>query len=231
VFLPGNDRDWDQGIMPSKPQYSVATLPGEWGEMGPFALVAQATRLLGQVLRHVSTPSNLDGEEAILLDGALRALYEIVIVEGQLQDLQMMNQQAICSLALIILHEAHSSLPAKTETSVYFSNIHHVLRSTLAVSKSVAEIPDHTDGMALITCVEKASPFLVTLLYQVASVNVRVHKERQTIESYENIKLMKMVLGKFDSRWKAAGAYLKVLQAREMDYFSGTSVSLAHTKT
>lgn len=65
--------------------------------MGPFALVAQATRLLGQVLRHVSSKV-LDEEEATLLDRALGGLAKIVVVEEELQDLHMMNQQAICSV-------------------------------------------------------------------------------------------------------------------------------------
>jgi len=65
--------------------------------MGPFALIAQAARLLGQVLRHV-TESALDEEEAILLDKTLQALGQVVTMEGQLQKLNMMNQDAICSM-------------------------------------------------------------------------------------------------------------------------------------
>jgi hypothetical protein len=97
VFLPGRDAEWDHE-MPSAPRYTVATPTIKWGDMGPFALVAQASRLLGQVLRHVCEPSGLDEEEAILLDRTLRALAQVVDVEGQLQDLFMMNQQAICSM-------------------------------------------------------------------------------------------------------------------------------------
>jgi hypothetical protein len=66
--------------------------------MGAFALVAQATRLLGLVLRHVTDSHGLDEEEAVLLDKTLKSLSEVVVVEGQLQDLHMMNQQAICSM-------------------------------------------------------------------------------------------------------------------------------------
>jgi len=66
--------------------------------MGPFALVAQATRLLGLVLKHISEPSNPDEQEAPLLEGALIALTKVIMVEGELQDLHMMNQQAICSM-------------------------------------------------------------------------------------------------------------------------------------
>jgi hypothetical protein len=76
----------------------VATPAIEWGEIGSFALVAQATRLLGLVLKHISDSHNLDEEEAILLDRTLRSLSQVVVVEGKLRDLNLMNQQAICSM-------------------------------------------------------------------------------------------------------------------------------------
>ena len=66
--------------------------------MGPFALIAQATRLLGLVLKHISESSNLDEEGALLLDGALTSLSQVIVVEGELQDVHMMNQQAICTV-------------------------------------------------------------------------------------------------------------------------------------
>jgi len=65
--------------------------------MGQFSLVAQATRLLGLVLKHISESPDLD-EEASLLNAALTALAKVIAVEGELQDLHMMNQQAICSM-------------------------------------------------------------------------------------------------------------------------------------
>lgn len=83
--------------MPRTPRYSIATPTKDWGDMGSFALVAQATRLLGQVLRHISEPS-LNEEEAILLDKTLHALVRVVLIEGQRQNLYMMNQDAICSM-------------------------------------------------------------------------------------------------------------------------------------
>lgn len=66
--------------------------------MGPFALIAQATRLLGLVLTHIAKPRTLDAAEAILLHRALDSLSEVVVMEGQLRALDMMNQKAICSM-------------------------------------------------------------------------------------------------------------------------------------
>lgn len=84
--------------MPSNPMYSIGTSIVEWGGLGPFALIAQATLLLGKVLRHIAEPPPLDEEEAILLDGALKALLKVLYVERELQQIYMMNQQSICTL-------------------------------------------------------------------------------------------------------------------------------------
>ena len=83
-------------------------------------------------------------------------------------------------------------------------------------------------------CVREGSPFLVVLLYTGACAIYRMHKENLSNESRENVELINYVLGVFDRRWKSAskltpssrksfhqltfrkGAYLKVLEAREV---------------
>lgn len=85
--------------MPSKRLYSVSSHSSD--EMGRFALVAQATRLLGQVLRHVMDTSlerTFHEEEALLLNETLTALMKVISVEGELQQLSVMNQTNICSM-------------------------------------------------------------------------------------------------------------------------------------
>ena len=70
-------------------------------KLGRFALKAEATRLLGQVIRHVEATDFEDTfhkEEALLLDGALRALVNVTEFEGQSHSLDVMNQTAMCSM-------------------------------------------------------------------------------------------------------------------------------------
>lgn len=214
VILPGRDTDWDQGH--PKTLYRVTTPAIEWGDMGPFALVAQATRLLGMVLRHISDPLNLDEEEAILLDRTLKSLSEVMAVEGQIQDLHMMNQKAICTIALILLHEAHATLSKETKTSAHFTAIHYIKTCTSNLAESLATAPKRTDQHKVETCVKDGSPFLVTLLYRGGCVVERLHRENPTPESLENVAILKEVLRIFDTRWKSASTYSRVLEAREM---------------
>jgi len=187
--------------------------------MGPFALVAQTTRLLGQVIRHV-TEDVLNEEEVILLDRALSALSVVVTTEGELQNLQLMNQQTICTIALMALHEAHAAQPNRSTLSGHFKEKHQVATSTSHVLQSIDNVPRNTDWRPIKSCVAEASPFLVTLLYQIAIVNQRLHKEEQSAGTFATVEMVKLALARFDSRWKAAGAYLKVVEAREMPYMN-----------
>ena len=86
--------------------------------------------------------------------------------------------------------------------------------SDLALSISTTQ--EHTSQRSLITCVEEASPFIVPLFYLVGGVNKRLDKEMRTNETRAQVEMLDSVVGKFDSRWKAAGAYSKVVTARKM---------------
>ena len=105
---------------------------------------------------------------------------------------------------LIMLHEAHSSLPHKTSTSEYFETVHHIKTCISDISNSVAAVPPHSDQMSVVTCAKEGSPFLVNLLYLAYCVEERRHKNNREKEPTVNLKLIKKVLGVFSTRWKSA---------------------------
>ena len=75
--------------------------PNSQRALGRFALKVKATRLLGQVIRHVESSAfgdQLHNEEALLLDRALRALVSVVQFEGENHNLDVMNQTSMCSM-------------------------------------------------------------------------------------------------------------------------------------
>ena len=97
-FVKIRDADARQ-IMPTKNIGVISSSSRE--DLGRFALAAETTRLLGQVLRHVSTETSNDRlckDGALLLDGALRALNTVVEYEGNAHRLSVMNQTALCSM-------------------------------------------------------------------------------------------------------------------------------------
>ena len=108
-----------------------------------------------------------------------------------------------CS-ALIILHEAHSS--KNTGMSAYFDSIHQAKKATEYVTRSMEEVIEHSwDRRPMATCVDEASPFLTTLLYQVAIANLRLREEKRTQASSEAFAVIKAALRDLDKRWRASG--------------------------
>ncbi|KAM0256108.1 hypothetical protein ACHAQJ_005195 [Trichoderma viride] len=81
-YLPMADDDWNQGTQLSGPPHKLST-PVEV-KMGKFARLAQATHLLGRVLRHIRDPTTDTGflsEEREALDRALRSLLSLTVAE------------------------------------------------------------------------------------------------------------------------------------------------------
>ncbi|KAH7391218.1 hypothetical protein BKA64DRAFT_96909 [Cadophora sp. MPI-SDFR-AT-0126] len=215
VHLPSSTTAWDEGVMPSK---NLTILqPRSNQDLGPFATMAEATRLLSRVLEHVAVQAvdEQHSEEAIILDRALKALESVVEHEGDYNRLSIMNQTTMCSISLIILHEHHAS--KKSSASDYFQTIHHSKHITNDVSISQEEFTRSlTDIAPIHSCVREASPFLTTLLYQAAIANLRLDQETRSEESSKALHTMKSALAEFDNRWKASGAYLRILEAREV---------------
>ncbi|KAH7319124.1 hypothetical protein BKA65DRAFT_513843 [Rhexocercosporidium sp. MPI-PUGE-AT-0058] len=216
VHLPSDTFAWDRGTMPAK---NLTILqPRSNQDLGPFATMAEATRLLSQVLEHVSaknTDEQLHIEEALILDRALKALECVVEYEGDYNRLSIMNQTTLCSISLLTLHEAHAS--KQSDTSEYFRTVHHAKSITKDTKKSQEEFTRSlTDVAPIHSCIKEASPFITTLLYQAAIANLRLDQESGSEESSEALQIMKGTLRHFDSRWKASGAYLRILEAREV---------------
>jgi hypothetical protein len=68
-------------------------------EMGRFCLTAQATLLLGKILRIVKGPSGRDefrGQEANFLDTTIAVLTKISLQEGQTRDIGVCSPTTIC---------------------------------------------------------------------------------------------------------------------------------------
>jgi hypothetical protein len=63
------------------------------------------------------------------------------------------------------------------------------------------------DRRPMDSCIREASPFLTTLLYQVAITNLRIRQETGTQESSQAFAVMKAALKDFDKRWRASGRW------------------------
>ncbi|KAF4626325.1 hypothetical protein G7Y89_g11835 [Cudoniella acicularis] len=227
AVLPADDSAWDEGVMP--PNYFSGLQLHNPEALGRFALTAEATRLLGQVMRHVEEASRFDDplhdEEALLLDRTLQALATVVEFEGQTHNLDVMNQTLLYSIALTILHEAHAS--RKGGMSGYFDRTHHAKVLTDILSKAGKEASEQGPQSPIQECMRDASPFMTTLLYHIATANLRICQDLRTDESEEALAVTKAAMNEFDRRWKSSGAYLKILEAREVSLEEVGAVVLA----
>jgi len=80
---------------------------------------------------------------------------------------------------------------------------------------------ERQDVHPFVSCVKEASPFLTTLLYQTAISNLRLYRENGTQEALDSLLLLKDALRFFgEQSWRAGGAYLIVLEAREVSQIS-----------
>ena len=109
--------------------------------------------------------------------------------------------------ALLLLHEAHASLPAGRQSSEYFRSAHYVKNCISDLTRSVANMSEHPAILPVGVCVKESSSFLVPLLYLEACVVDRIHKENPTTETLQNTVMFRWVLEIFDKRWKVAGKY------------------------
>lgn len=105
------------------------------------------------------------------------------------------------SSALMVLHEAYAS--NKSGASEYFNRIHHTQHLTKTVINASIE-PTNLE-VPVRSCVREASPFTATLLYQMATANLRRCLEMKTDVSIEALAVMKSTLEGFNDRWKASG--------------------------
>ncbi|TVY43167.1 hypothetical protein LOCC1_G003182 [Lachnellula occidentalis] len=219
--LPSDDQAFDEGVMPPA---SLGILHSRSPrKLGRFALTAEASRLLGQVLDHIASDdfgTQLHGEQALLLDNALRALETVVAYEGRYDSLFIMNQTAMCSIAMLLLHESHTS--RKSTMSAHFHAIHLTAKTTEVIRISSSEAPaSDSEFHPFESCVKEASPFLTTLLYHTAVSNLRLYRENGTQETLDALLLVKDALKLFgEHRWRSGGAYLNVLEAREVSQIS-----------
>ncbi|KAE9366738.1 hypothetical protein N431DRAFT_384656 [Stipitochalara longipes BDJ] len=201
-ILPMDDEVWNSAIEYSGPLFTV-TSPSSFS-MGRFARFAQATYLLGRVLRHVSDrtvdPSFHD-EEAAQLRRTLLALVKLSEVESKVRELEFCSQTATCYSALLILADSENSSNKK--------------ESVIGIAKEMARVSnDFVSGLGMHA--EYISPFMLHLTYSSIVLYMEMNQETYNDASMQALIALKQSLQVLESRWNAAGAYLEILKAKEI---------------
>ncbi|KAK0758824.1 hypothetical protein N5P37_008308 [Trichoderma harzianum] len=96
-ILPADDASWEQGLLHATELFTIGSQSQL--RMGRFARFAQATYLLGQVIRHVSDEPRDDAfyvQEAAQLNRTLHALIHLSQSEAETRSLEFCTQTAAC---------------------------------------------------------------------------------------------------------------------------------------
>lgn len=217
--LPMCDDHWDQGTLSSEEPFTLSS-PASL-QIGRYARFAQATFLLGKVYKHVSDSTlskDFLEEEATQLRRTLQALAKIVDIEGQVRKLQFCTQAALCYSGMLLLQESYSCLCKAPSPDIHFwdpsvSIAESIARESCRIATSFLSRDDV--GPAT----EKVSPFILHLFYHSHAISSEKAKRTGSESAAESVAVLTKILGVMDARWKAAGEYLEILQAREMSYF------------
>ncbi|KAL6900372.1 hypothetical protein GGI43DRAFT_383849 [Trichoderma evansii] len=203
-YLPANDASWDKGEPDPDHVYTLGTANSY--HLGLFARFAQAAHLLSQVLRHISERQS---SETSQLRRTIFALVNVSNIEASMRRLEYCSQSAVCYSGIIALDDSFcDKLPQS-------AGGHLSAESALISQATLHMISIFKTEVAEEIC-DVASPFLVHLVYKVASMHVRIAHKSPTPAGLENLDLLKHALKVVGGRWHCAYTYLSLLEKQEI---------------
>ncbi|PYI01439.1 putative fungal-specific transcription factor [Aspergillus sclerotiicarbonarius CBS 121057] len=208
-LLPANDAAWDQGILgpdDCSPLSSPMTR-----HMSKFALLCQAARLLGQVLRHVSNESVVLDDSWMQLDRTLQSMLAACLDV----DSPDYDQITFVYSTLVALHAPWFSSDCSNAVNA----------ERIRCARSVLEKVTDRIGANLVErqCFlgrdpADLSPWGLFFAYQICGAHMRAPERSAPL--LEVVRCLKEGLLAINVRWKAAGVYLQLLEAQEAIRFS-----------
>ncbi|KIX95323.1 uncharacterized protein Z520_08840 [Fonsecaea multimorphosa CBS 102226] len=210
-LLPADDAAWDAGMVTPHDKMTISCPATE--RMGRFAKLAQATHLLCRVFQHVSDHS-MDAEFRESQERQLEKAIQMSIrmVSGVLKGPAGAHAQ-ICYSSLFVLYD--DVLSIEPSTTAKLRRRDHARDLLERVSKTCATSSGHfLQGNAL--PVEMVTPFVLHWKYRAAAFYVRMMRESPNSDHEKNLEILKSGLRTLDSRWKIAGTYLRMVEAREI---------------
>ncbi|GLA29637.1 hypothetical protein AnigIFM63326_007545 [Aspergillus niger] len=181
--------------------------------MGRFARLAQGTYLLDRVLRHThdrTMSAKSREEEAIQLDKTLRALVVFTASETERRDMKICSQTALCQSALAILHAPYlspSSGASKYRRSLARNAMNQLSHEFLGESKRIL----HGAGLHF----EATSPLSFHWGYMASAHFALLSQADPQSDASSAQETVHSALKMGNARWRAAGAYLGILDARQ----------------
>nr|UYO77177.1 ACN38 fungal transcriptional regulatory protein [Trichoderma calamagrostidis] len=206
-LLPADDAAFDQGIVRLDDIFTLSSPMTE--HMSKFALLCQASRLLGQVLHYLSSDSAGQDDVWMQLDRTLQS----ILAAALNVDCPDYDQITFIYSAIVALYTPWlSSDRAKELNSDYSQRARVVLQQiTDRISANLVE-----NQCFLGRDPEDMSPWGLYFAYRICGVYMQ--PTRKARHGVEVLKSLREAFQTIDMRWKAAGVYLQLLEAQEAIY-------------
>ncbi|KAH0542646.1 hypothetical protein FGG08_002969 [Glutinoglossum americanum] len=233
TYLPANDSIWDSGVsvFSSGSTSSAHKLPQEMVtnepllisssasvQAGNFARLAQASHLLGCVIRHTNDlPTDIPFrlEEARQLDRTIRALYKLLPGKSADDSIGACTPLAVCFSAIMTLYDPYTcQTPGQTPDEL--SHTVEAVQGLKNISEEVARL-SHDKLAAIEYGLDQTSPLILDCVYQAAASYAWMVRETGEAEYVEKARVLRRVFEVVGRRWRAAAEYLRILEATDRE--------------
>ncbi|KAI9147859.1 Transcription factor BOA15 [Paramyrothecium foliicola] len=218
-YLPMDDRAFDEGATGSKNAVSIST--GFSLEMGLFSRQSQATYLLGQTLKVVSAadvPPSADNlnetDDTAQLRRTLQALVNLIEKEAQVRRLELCTPSALVYTSLLLLQQhawlkKSRSKDSEPATAELFPETESALRDlsrmAVALKQNIELNPEYSSHLSIV---------LLHALYQAGVLFLAMSGDSPNLSLQAKAESIKDTLRVLKPRWRLAGTYLSILEAK-----------------
>ncbi|KAL4875176.1 hypothetical protein BJY04DRAFT_224252 [Aspergillus karnatakaensis] len=207
-LLPVDDAAWDEGIV-NLDEMCTLSSPRP-GHMSKFALLCQASRLLGHVLQHLSSETTSEDDDWMQIDRNLQSMLAAALeIDGPDHD-----QITFIYSTLVALHTSWLSPQRAGESK---GECPRRQRATEAVQQISDQMQSNLIGRQcfLDRDPEDMSPWGLYFAYRICAVLMQSknntglpHRDALLKALWESFKTIK-------KRWSVAGVYLQLLDAQQ----------------
>ncbi|PKK54194.1 hypothetical protein CI102_1024 [Trichoderma harzianum] len=207
-FLPINDRDFNDGIF--RPEDAITISAGFNQKTSLFGGLAQATYLLGQTIKSISSfPSSYGGSQAVRFEEhtaqlrrTLHAYVQMVEKWTAVRKLQYCPASAICYIALFLLQDHHWKQVGAATAQEIRSTIFYETKSACEAICIMAKDPD-------VGCVDppisrvagELSTLFRQMIYQTTAQFIMVGFGDPDADTKDKIETLTGILHIMQPRW------------------------------
>ncbi|KAI9868189.1 MAG: hypothetical protein M1813_006934 [Trichoglossum hirsutum] len=231
--LPANDSMWDNGVSFITPGGTSRAhrLPQDMAtnepllvsssanaQAGNFARLAQASHLLGRVIRHTNDlPTDVEFrlEEARQIDRTIRALYKLLPGKGSDDSIGSCTPLAVCFSAIMTLYDPYTCQSAG-QTPEQLSHTAEAVQGLKGVSEEVVRLA-HDKLAAIELGLDQTSPLILDCMYQALANYAWLVRETGKAEFVEKARILRRLFEVAGKRWRVAVEYVKILEATEVE--------------